>query len=309
MTDIVLKTENLTKTFGFLVAVNKLNLEINRGDVFGFLGPNGAGKTTTLRMMTNLVKPTHGRVFILGKEVRTNFLSVIDKVGALLDEPAFYTYLTGYTNLKLLGQLSGGVSKERIYEVLELVGLQSKAHVKISAYSRGMRMRLGLAQALLHKPELLLLDEPTSGLDPEGSREIQELIIRLARDDKVTVVISSHLLWEIERICNRACILRQGELLVSSEVSKLVDSESNRVEVNVSEPELAVDFLNNREEIVSCELVGEQNIIVTLKSGDSALINRMLLSNGFDVHYLMPVKKSLEEYFLAITNENKSKGN
>jgi ABC-2 type transport system ATP-binding protein len=296
----LLEIKNLTKTFGKLVAVNNLSFTVNRGDIFGFLGPNGAGKTTTLRMALGLMQPTSGEVKIFDRNISADPLGILSRVGALIDEPALYGFLSGYSNLKLLGDLGGGVEQERVMEVLKTVGLDDRAHDRVRHYSRGMRVRLGLAQALLNRPELLVLDEPTAGLDPEGSREIQNLIRELAANGGVTVIISSHLLGEIERICNRALILRKGQLLVCDHVHNLLSSESSKVEIGVSDPVAANAFLKNCELVKKVDAVSDYVLVAELKSGAASQLFRELAAANITVNSLNPVRKSLEEYFLDL---------
>ncbi len=217
----ILRLSHLTKHFGDVVAVDHVNLTIEEGELFGFLGPNGAGKTTTISMILGLLYPTEGRVEVMGQEVTPTRTSVLRHVGALVGEPGFLPYLSGGENLHLLARLHPNVDDSRVEEVLDLVGLREAATRKVKGYSTGMKQRLGLAAALLHRPRLLVLDEPTSGLDPIGMKEMRELLRSLA-DAGTTIFLSSHLLHEVEQICDRVAILDHGRIVAEGEVKQLL---------------------------------------------------------------------------------------
>ncbi len=216
-----LQTFDLTKRFGDLVAVDHVNLKVQEGELFGFLGPNGAGKTTTISMILGLLYPTAGRVHVLGEEVSPTRTHVLRQVGAMVNTPGFLPYLSGRENLRLLARLYPDVDERRVDEVLELVGLRDAAKRKVKGYSTGMKQRLGLAAALLHRPRLLVLDEPTSGLDPIGMKEMRELLRALA-DGGTTIFLSSHLLHEVEQICDRVALIHQGRIVAEGEVRALL---------------------------------------------------------------------------------------
>lgn len=303
MEEIVLQTFDLTKRFGRLTAVDGLNLKVNRGDICGFLGPNGAGKTTTIRMILGLVKPSSGTVEICGIDPKENFLAAISKIGVVMDEPAFYQYLSAQKNLEILGRLSGGTSPARIDEVLDSVGLLSRKKDKVKTFSHGMRQRLAIAQALLHSPEILILDEPTNGLDPEGSREILSLIRNLTihAEPRVTVMISSHLLEEVEQICNRASIIRGGKLLLEESVAELIREETHSAEITVSDIALAEEILSGNDMVVSLDRTGESRLMVSINRDSSlSALNAFLVKNGAVPSSIIPRKKSLKEFFLEL---------
>lgn len=224
MPDIVLKALGLTKAFKGHTAVEDLNLEVGKGDIFGFLGPNGAGKSTTIRLMLALIKPDSGDVEIFGRSVRHYGNRALKKVGALIEEADFYGNLSAEHNLELLARLDG-VDGARIADVLTIVGLYDRRKDKVKAYSHGMKQRLGVAQALLNRPELLILDEPTSGLDPRGMKEVRELIRRLAREG-MTIFLSSHLLHEVEQVCTAMAIIDKGRLITAGKVTDLLTDTS-----------------------------------------------------------------------------------
>src|SRR5678810_157660 len=226
MSDLALQTEDLTKRFGPRTAVDRLSLRVERGDIYGFLGPNGAGKSTTLRMLLGLVRPTSGVIKFSLRDSSWKYLKARSRIGAIIETPAFYENFSGRRNLQLLASLSGGVQRKRVEEVLEIVGLRDRAQDPVKVYSYGMRQRLGIAQAHLPTPELIILDEPTNGLDPEGIQETRELIRRLRDEFALTVLLSSHLLSEIEQLCNRVGIIHEGHLLYEGGPEKLVTPAS-----------------------------------------------------------------------------------
>src|SRR5574340_538459 len=218
--EVVLRTRNLSKQYGKRLAVDKLNLEVHRGEIFGFLGPNGAGKTTTIRMALGLIAPTSGTVEILGQDVFKHRSKVLPRVGALVETPALYTYLSGRNNLKAVASVLGGVPKARLDAVLDLVGLGIRQKDRVRTYSLGMKQRLGVAIALLQDPDVLILDEPANGLDPAGIVEMRDLMHRLAAEGK-TVFISSHLLTEVQQICTRVAIINLGKLVTVATIEEL----------------------------------------------------------------------------------------
>src|SRR5919112_517281 len=222
MSDVALQTENLTKRFGGRTAVDHLTIRVERSDIYGYLGPNGAGKSTTLRMLLGLVRPTSGVIKFPVRASSWEYLRARSRIGAIIETPAFYENFSGRRNLQLLASLSGGVQKKRVEEVLEIVDLRNRAQDPVKVYSLGMRQRLGIAQALLPTPELIILDEPTNGLDPQGIHETRKLIRRLRDEFKLTVMLSSHLLTEIEQLCNRVGIIHEGRLLYEGGPDKLV---------------------------------------------------------------------------------------
>lgn len=217
----VLNAENLNKTLGGRKIIDNLNFKVFQGNIYGFLGKNGQGKTTTIRLITGLIFPDFGEITICGYGLRKDFKRAIANVGAIVEAPSFYGYLSGYDNLKLMANLLPDVAKDRIDEVLNIVGLYKRAKDKVKTYSLGMKQRLGIANALLGNPRLVILDEPTNGLDPQGMREIKELIVQLAAEKDLTFFISSHMLHDIEQICNRIGIIDHGKLLLEDDLANL----------------------------------------------------------------------------------------
>ncbi len=299
MTDIVLATNSLTKRYGKRVAVEDLSLNVQRGDIFGFLGHNGAGKSTTIRMILGLIRPTSGTAAILGHDIKRNRAKALANIGAIVEAPAFYDNLSGLQNLKILAEMSGGCSRSRIDEVLRIVGLIGREDDHVRVYSHGMRQRLGIAQALLPGPELIILDEPTDGLDPQGIREVRELILRLRNDLGLTIFLSSHLLFEIEQICNRVAILREGVMLYQGAVSDLLDQEKT-FKLKVDRIDEAVQFLLQVDSL-SLERNGDNSIYLRMPDDEVPYINEMLIRNGFRVSELSPQRETLEDVFIRLT--------
>jgi len=298
----VIEIYGLTKRFKEVLAVNELELTVNRGDVFGFLGPNGAGKSTTIRMMLSLITPTSGTIKIFGKTLLENRKEILTNVGAIVEKPDFYLYLPAIKNLEILAKISGKeVTHKRILELLELVGLKDRAKSKVKTYSHGMKQRLGIAQALLHNPELIVLDEPTTGLDPQGMKEIRDLIIRLSKEENKTILLSSHILSEIELVANRMIIINKGSKIVEGEVSKLLNSSTLKVTVEVENAEAAIKILENTIWYKNIESFTENKFILSIEQKTIPELNKYLVENGVLVNALIPVR-SLEDYFLSITS-------
>ena len=229
MSEIILKCENLCKHFGKKQILNNVSLEVKKGDILGFIGPNGAGKTTTIKLILGLQNIDSGTVKINGYDIQKNFEKAIEKVGTIVENPDLYMYLSGYENLKLIKNLYKNVDNKRIDEVVKLVKLEQRINDKVSKYSLGMRQRLGIAQALLHKPNLLILDEPTNGLDPEGIKELRELIKDLAEKENMAIVISSHNLSELESFCNKVTIIKNGKIVETSTINEVKKVEHSYI--------------------------------------------------------------------------------
>jgi ABC-type multidrug transport system ATPase subunit len=300
MNESILQTYQLSKRYGKRWAVKNLNLEIHRGDVFGFLGPNGAGKSTTIRMILSLIKPTAGETKIFGHSLKTHRSLALQHVGGIVEKPDFYLYLSAYKNLEIIGALFGGVTKKRIYEVLDLVSLTDRALDRVKTYSHGMKQRLGIAQALLSDPELVILDEPTSGLDPQGMKEVRELIVHLSRDRKKTVILSSHLLNEIELVANRMVIINKGELVVQGDVNTLLDESEKYVVVKAEPIRKVAAFLKRQKKIVKKYSVVDGSFQVAMDFADIPILNTAMVRAGVQVQALIP-RRSLEDLFLTFT--------
>ena len=296
----VLQTKDLGKRYGDRWAVRGLNLQVHRGDVFGFLGPNGAGKSTTIRMVLSLIAPTSGEVELFGRSLNLHRTESLRSVGGIVEKPDFYLYLSAVRNLEIVGSLIGGVARQRILEVLDLVGLGDRGRDLVKTYSHGMKQRLGIAQALLGDPELVILDEPTNGLDPQGMKEIRELIVHLARDRRKTVFLSSHLLNEVEMVANRMAILAKGELVAQGEVEELLKSGGQYVFVT-GEPGTRIrSVLRGLPLSVTKFEEKEGGFEIWMDQGDIPSLNAQLVRRGVRVGSIVP-RRSLEEYFLSIT--------
>lgn len=298
----IIEINNLTKRFKNLIAVNQLNLNVFRGDIFGFLGPNGAGKSTTIRMLMTLIRPDSGSIKIFGKDLFKERLNILRNIGSIVEKPDFYGYLSAYKNLEILGRISGiEVTKELIMKNLELVGLASRYKSKVKTFSHGMKQRLGIAQALLHDPELIILDEPTTGLDPMGMKEIRDLIIHLSKDLKKTIFLSSHLLNEVEMVANRMIIINKGTTQVEGEVKELLNRNKLFVSIEVENADTALEAIKNSKWFERIKNQVNNTFEFNVEANEIPLLNKFLVEHDVLVNSITP-KRSLEEYFLNITN-------
>jgi ABC-2 type transport system ATP-binding protein len=291
----------LSKAYGKRLAVDHLDLQVDRGELFGFLGPNGAGKTTTIRMALGLIAPTNGSIEILGMEVRHNRAKVLPRVGALVESPALYGYLSGRNNLRAFGDLLGGVPAKRIDEVLEIVSLTGRDKDKVKTYSMGMKQRLGLAVALLNNPDLLILDEPANGLDPAGIVEMRDLLRALAAEGK-TVFVSSHVLSEVQQICNRVAIINHGKLIRLAPVHELIDSPGE-FDIKVDAPDALVAAL--RLQPWGQEARVEHGLVITrAPEGRGRDLIAWLVQNGHQPDSVAERQRDLEDIFLSLTGDS-----
>ena len=295
----VLQTEGLTKHFGTFKAVQDLNLKVEEGDLYGFLGPNGSGKTTTMRMILRLIRATAGRVSLFGKDIQTDFIEVMKNVGALVELPAYYPYLSAVKNLEILRLASGNVSASRIPEILETVGLGARMYDRVGTYSQGIRQRLGIAMALLSKPRLVFLDEPTNGLDPHGSNHIRSVIQELNRRDGVTFVISSHLLHEIELTCNRVGMIKAGKLILQDKLDAVIARTVDGLHIGCDRKDVAIKLLKSKEWITRVQEEETGLIRISCPKERFAEVNALLAANGVTVSELTPARQTLEEFFLS----------
>ena len=301
MTALMLQTEALTKHYGSRTAVDRVSLSVQRGDIFGFLGQNGAGKSTVIRMALGLVRPTSGRVLLFGHEMSRHPLRALGRVGGIVESPAFYENFSGFDNVRMLAALSGGASRQHINETLDLVGLSKRANEQVRKYSHGMRQRLGIAQALLPRPEFIILDEPTDGLDPQGIQEIRRLLPRLRDELGLTILLSSHLLYEVERVCNRIAIIDHGRLLYEGGMANLFSSD-RQLKITAEPLERAYDLL--REWKLSVSRNGSTSLYLKLPYESIPGVNALLVGNGIRVTELSPHTETLEEIFLRLTISN-----
>jgi len=298
--DIVLRTNNLTKQYGKRIAVKNLNLEVRRGEIMGFLGPNGAGKTTTIRMALGLIAPTTGSVEILGQEVATHGSRILPRVGALVETPALYLYMSGRNNLRAVASVLGGVPASRIDAVLDLVGLRARQKDRVRTYSLGMKQRLGVAIALLQDPDLLILDEPANGLDPAGIVEMRDLMHRLTAEDK-TVFISSHLLTEVQQICTRVSIINLGELVKVSTIEDLISGHGEFV-VTLERVQEALALVRAQRWGKDARLDACGALVTTAPGNRGRDLNLFLVDAGFAPETIAQSTQDLEQVFLELTN-------
>ena len=298
MADIV-QTRGLCKQYGKVLRVNHLDLQVPEGAIYGFLGPNGAGKSTTLKMTLGLVRPTAGSISVFGKEVNGhNRLDMLKQVGSLIESPSYYGHLTGEENLKVVQTLRG-VPEKDVYEVLEIVRLEGQRSKKVTHYSLGMKQRLGLAAALLGFPRLLILDEPTNGLDPAGIQEMRELICSLPARFGMTVLVSSHLLSEIDQMADHVGIIREGELVFQDTLETLHRHSRHNLALRTGDNEGALKLLHQSR--VPCAQEEDYILLPRLDDPDAAKLIRYLIGRGVDVLRLEERQKSLEDIFLELT--------
>ena len=301
MSNPVIEVKGLTKKFKNLTAVNNLDLNVFEGDVFGFLGPNGAGKSTTIRMLVSLIKPTKGKIKLFGKELSRNRNEVLSQIGAIVEKPDFYLFLSAYKNLETLGRISGcDTSRKRIMEMLELVGLSGRWNSKVKTFSHGMKQRLGIAQALLHDPKLIILDEPTTGLDPQGMKEIRDLITYLSKEQHKTIFLSSHILSEVEIVANRMIIINKGTTQVEGSVGELLAKDDLQVSVETTENEKAITLISQSGFSEFFKEKRGNKLLFKLSEEEIPELNKYLVNNNISVKSIIPLR-SLEEYFLKIT--------
>lgn len=292
--EVVLKIKNLTKVYNKKRVVDGLTLNVEAGQIYGFLGPNGAGKTTTIKMITGLIKKDAGDIVINGIDAVKNHDVAMNYVGAIVEVPSFYEYMSGMENLKLYARLRN-IKKEQILKIVKLVKLENKINEKVKKYSLGMKQRLGLAVSLLHSPKLLILDEPTNGLDPEGIRELRELLKKIAHEDNVAVFVSSHLLSEMQLMCDKVAIINNGKI-VKVESMDSIKNESNIYEFNVSDIDMAQKYIGK---IAKCEK--KQNKLIVFYDGKISDILKLLIENEIEVVSFEKKENMLEEKFLSMT--------
>lgn len=320
----VLECKNLNKKIGKKDILKNVSLEVQEGDILGFIGPNGAGKTTTIKLILGLQKITSGEVKINGYDIKKDFEKAIEKVGTIVENPDLYMYMSGLDNLKIIARLYKNVDQKRIEEVIKLVGLENRIKDKVSKYSLGMRQRLGIAQAILHKPNLLILDEPTNGLDPEGIKQLRDLLTKLAKQEKMAILISSHNLAELESFCNKVSIIQNGEIIETStlEEAKRVDGKmiyeieldsTAKVEkiLNNSNPKYNQDVQkkqdteeDSEQDSRDIEIIDENNIKIYASKEEIPNIVAKLVNNNKKIYKVCEDLTSLEDAFLKKTGGN-----
>lgn len=301
--DKIIEVSDLVKFFGKFRALDGVAFDVYRSDVFGFLGPNGAGKSTTLRILLALIQPTSGYVKIFGNDVASHRREILQRIGCIVEKPDFYNYLSALRNIEIFARLSGyDIPGKRIYEMLEFVGLKGREKDKVQGYSHGMKQRLGIAQTLLHDPELIILDEPTTGLDPQGIIDIRNLILKLKEEQNKTIILSSHILSEIELIANRMVIINKGKTIVQGSVSELLSTQDMIVSINTSDAVMAGKLIKSDFKNTSVEEIRGNNILLHAPREMVPEINRMLCEKGVSV-YSIESRRRLEDYFLKLIEE------
>ncbi|KEK25568.1 ABC transporter ATP-binding protein [Bacillus gaemokensis] len=300
----ILSVRNVKKVIGKKTLVENISFDVEQGEVFGFLGPNGAGKTTTIRMLVGLIKATEGTISIGGYNIKENFREAMRQIGSIVENPELYTYLTGWENLKQFARMLGGISDERIIEIAKMVHLDERIHDKVKTYSLGMKQRLGIAQALLGNPKLLILDEPTNGLDPAGIREMREFIHKLVKEENMSVFISSHLLSEVQMICDRVAIIHKGKMITVAPIEELIKTASDRVEWVVTPIAQAKDILEAAEE-VSEIILDNERLLCRMDTLSISAWNKRFVENGIDVHSVKELVFTLEDLFIELTRSER----
>jgi ABC-type multidrug transport system ATPase subunit len=305
MNSAIVQVSKLSKQYNGFRAVDDLSFIVREGEIYGFLGQNGAGKSTTIRMLLTLIQPTTGSIQIFGKELQSNRRVILQQVGAIIERPDLYNYLTAFQNLHIMARLSGcAVTKKQVMDQLGMVGLAGRWNSKVKTFSQGMKQRLGIACALIHDPRLLILDEPTNGLDPQGIADIRNLVLHLTRNEGKTIVISSHLLNEIELVADSMLIIDKGKKIAEGKVSELLNPADILVEVSTT---------NNNLALVELKQTGwnqylqpsESRILLRLHQKQIPQLTRDMVGMGIDILSLQ-WKHSLEEYFLSLTTENRN---
>ncbi|PEM49413.1 ABC transporter ATP-binding protein [Bacillus wiedmannii] len=291
----IVKVERLTKRIGSKTLVENISFEVKKGEVVGLLGPNGAGKTTLMRMMVGMIRMTEGEVWIDGQSVKQQFESTASKIGAVIEAPEFYPFLSGYENLTYFGRMNGNVTEERIDEVVKLLGMGQVIDRKVKAYSLGMRQRLGIAQALIHDPDVLILDEPTNGLDPSGIHEMRMYIKKIAHEQGKAVLVSSHLLSEVELMCDRVIIIQHGEYVATQNIQHNQSEEMETIRIRVDDANKAAEMLDQDV------LIKGNDLLITVKDEEIPNVIRTLLEKNIQVYRVYEERKTLEEQFLELT--------
>jgi len=291
----IVELQNLTKVIGNKKIIDNISLSLYPGQITGFLGPNGAGKTTTIRMMVGLMKRTSGEILIDGRSLSEDFEEGLSKVGVIVENPEMYKFMSGYKNLLHFARMQKDISKERINEVVTQVGLEQRIHEKVSTYSLGMRQRLGLAQALLHRPKFLILDEPTNGLDPAGIREFRQHLRTVAETEGVSVFVSSHMLSEIELMCDRIAVIQNGRLV---DIRDMSETTQSHYYLELSPAEEAESLLISKGFTVESLPVG---LLLQAEKEQIPSIIQLLTSNKIEVYAVQPHRKTLEDQFLEMT--------
>lgn len=299
----IIQVTGLQKKFGAFEAVKDVNFTVHKGDVFGFLGPNGAGKSTTMRCMLSLIKPNAGQIRLFGKDLQTERNAILARVGSIVEKPDFYKYLSAQKNLEIFARISGAhVDKRAILSTLDFVGLSGREKDKVGGFSHGMRQRLGIAQTLLHQPDLIVLDEPTTGLDPQGIIEVRDLILRLKNEQQKTVILSSHQLAEIELVANRMVIINRGHTVIEGTVADLMNAQQTLLNIEFTQESSAAAAQQIAQLFpgLNIQVVSPKTLQLQLEKQQIATLNSYLVNAGFGIVALEP-KRKLEDFFIQMT--------
>jgi ABC-2 type transport system ATP-binding protein len=296
----IIEVSHLVKNYGKFKAVDDASFDVFRGDVYGFLGPNGAGKSTTIRTILSLIKPTSGQIKVFHKDITTHRHYILQRIGCIVEKPDFYNYLSAEKNLEVFARISGvDIPKKRVHEMIEFVGLKGREKDKLRSFSHGMKQRLGIAQTLIHDPELIILDEPTTGLDPQGIIDIRNLILQLKHERNKTILLSSHILSEIELIANRMVIINKGKTVVQGSVTDLLNAQDLIVSFQVNDVEKAKELTQSSSLNLVIESADDKNLFVHISQEKIPILNKLLCNNGILV-YSIEAKRKLEDYFLKL---------
>lgn len=296
----IIEVTQLVKHFGRIKALDGASFDVYRGDVFGFLGPNGAGKSTTIRCILSLIKPTGGQIKVFNKDIATHRHYILQRIGCIVEKPDFYNYLSAEKNLEIFARISGvEISKKRVHEMIEFVGLKGRERDKLRGFSHGMKQRLGIAQTLIHDPELIILDEPTTGLDPQGILDIRNLILQLKNERNKTILLSSHILSEIELIANRMVIISKGKTIVQGPVTDLLNAQDLIVSFHVDNAEKAKYLTQSSSLNIVIESADDKNLLIHISQDKIPVLNKLFCDNGIQV-FSIEAKRKLEDYFLKL---------
>lgn len=305
MKSIVLEVKNLTKIYKNRIAVDQVSFNVHEGEIFGFLGPNGAGKSTTIKMIAGLATMTEGNVYVCGKSIKTDFENAIRNVGGIIENPEMYNFLSGYNNLKIFASLYPNIPDSKIWEIAELVGMENRLKDKVKSYSLGMKQRLGIAQALLHNPKILILDEPTNGLDPNGIKDMRKFLKEIAHKNNIAILISSHILAEMQQLCDTIAIIDKGKIIEIKSIDQLrKGQEQTSYSIKVDYPNFAGKLIMKNYGL-NVDLAGV-NVIVKCEERMIPSITALLIKNNLSIFGINVIEKTLEEVFLDIL-KSKSK--
>ena len=298
----IIEVSHLVKYYGKFKAVDDASFDVFRGDVYGFLGPNGAGKSTTIRTILSLIKPTAGQIKVFGKDITAHRNYIMQRIGCIVEKPDFYNYLSAEKNLEIFSRISGvDITRKRIHEIIDFVGLKGREKDKLRGFSHGMKQRLGIAQTLIHDPELIILDEPTTGLDPQGIIDIRNLILQLKHERNKTILLSSHILSEIELIANRMVIINKGKIIAQGSVTELLNSQDLIVSFQVDDVNKAQQLASTSGLNLEIESTDNRNLLLHISHEKIPILNKLFCDNHIQV-FSIEAKRKLEDYFLKLMN-------